>query len=140
MGMFYIYSLQDSTELYNSITFSRPHYIYIDPDNYYDLEKIEVKYEIQTLMNFWDNLICVELLPHRIIIHYGVLFVDSFEMEWDAAREWIYEKGYIKPNNLILKECYSCVEDAADGVNYFCDMVAKTKATQFLLMGYSNEE
>ena len=140
MGMFYIYSLQNPNDLYNSITFSRPHYIYIDPDNYYDLEKIEVKYEIQTLMNFWDNLICVELLPKKMVIHYGVLFVDSFEMKWDVAQEWIYQKGYMKPNNLILKECYSCVEDAADGVNYFCDMVAKTKATQFLLMGYSNEK
>ena len=138
MGMFYIYSLQNSDEIYNSITFSNPHYVYIDPDNYYDLEKIEIKCKTQILNNFWDNFICAELLPNKIIIHYGALFENKFEMQWDAAREWIYEKGYIKPNNLILKECFSCIQDVVDGVNYFCDMVAKTKATQFLLMGYAN--
>ena len=62
MGMFYIYSLQNSDELYNSITFSNPHYVYIDPDNYYDLEKIEIKCKTQILNNFWDNFICAELL------------------------------------------------------------------------------
>lgn len=138
MGMFYIYTNKDSYELYNSITFSNPRYVYIEPDDLYDLNKIEVRCEINTIRNIWDNFLCVELLPKTIIIHYGTLFADSIKKEWDAANEWLYNNGYNKASNLYLKECFSCVEDAAEGVKYFCEAVATTKATQYLLMGYAN--
>lgn len=140
MGLFYIYSNKTPNELYNSITFTQPKMIYIDPDDIYDLEKISVEYKTYIVNDFWQNLICIELLPNHIILHTGVFFQGRVEMEWEYAWEWLHEKGYDRVRNMILSEGYFTISDAVDGVNYFCDMVAKTKVTQFLLMGYYNEK
>ena len=138
MGMFYIYTNKNSNDIYNSISFSNPYKLYIDPDNIYDLDKIDVKCKTLTLENFWDGIICIELLPKQIVIHHRVFFGDKFALDWDQAQNWFFKNEYNRATNLILSECYPTLSDAIDGVKYYCDIVAKTKATQYLLMGYKN--
>ena len=69
-----------------------------------------------------------------------MLFSDVTKKEWDEGREWLYKQNYTQAANLYLSECYSSVEDAADGVKFFCNLVAKTKAMQYLLMGYNSSK
>ena len=135
MGLFYIYSNKKPSELYDSITFARAFYKYIDPDEIYNLEKIEVQCETCVLNNIWENLICIELLPKAIIIHNGTLFENKIKMEWDIGWNWVFKNGYERAESLILSEVYSTAYDAADGVKYFYNLVAKTKATEYLLLG-----
>lgn len=135
MGLFYIYSNKKPSELYDSITFARAFYKYIDPDEIYDLEKIEVQCETCVLNNIWENLICIELLPKAIIIHNGTLFENKIKMKWETGWDWVYKNGYDRAESLILLETYSTVSDAVDGVKYFTNLVAKTKATEYLLLG-----
>lgn len=104
MGLFYIYSNKTSNEIYNSITFTQPKMIYIDPDDIYDLEKIEVKYKTYIINDFWQNLICIELLPNHIILHTGVFFKGKKEMKWEDAWEWLHKKGYDRTKNMILSK------------------------------------
>lgn len=137
MGLFYIYSNKSTLELYNSITFTNPHYKYIDPDDIYNLEKIKIQCKTYILNNIWENLICIELLPNNIIIHRGTLFENKIKTEWHSGWDWVFENGYERAKNLILSEVYPTLSDAADGVKYFYKMVAKTKATEFLLSGYN---
>lgn len=136
MGIFYIYSLENAEDLYNSITFTSPGYSYISPDDIYDLTKLEVYCKPYMSDNFWEKVVCVELLPKSMNIYSGIFFSYKREMDWNAAQEWLDEKGYTRAKNFILNESFSTVSDASDGVTYFCDTVAKTKATQYLLMGY----
>ena len=135
MGLFYIYTNKSTAELYDSIIFSNACYKYIDPDDVYNLEKIDIVYKTHIISDFWQSLICVELLPHYIILHNGVCFDGKLKMKWDDGWEWLYKNGYDRAKNLILEETYSTVNDAVDGVKYFCDLVAKTKATEYLLLG-----
>ena len=135
MGLFYIYSNKKPSELYDSITFARAFYKYIDPDEIYDLEKSEVQCETCILNNIWESLICIELLPKVIIIHNGTLFENKIKMKWDIGWNWVFENGYERAKSLILSEVYPTASDAADGVKYFYNLVAKTKATEYLLLG-----
>ena len=135
MGLFYIYSNKKPSELYDSITFARAFYKYIDPDEEYNLNNIEVQCETCILNNIWENLICMELLPKAIIIHNGTLFENKIKMKWDMGWNWVFENGYERAESLILSEVYSTASDAADGVKYFYNLVAKTKATEYLLLG-----
>lgn len=135
MGLFYIYSKKSPLELYNSIIFTNAYHKYVDPDDVYNLEKIEVNYKIHILDNIWENLICIELLPNTIILHHGILFENKTKMKWETGWDWVYKNGYDRAESLILLETYSTVSDAVDGVKYFTNLVAKTKATEYLLLG-----
>ena len=134
--MFYIYSSVESSELYDSITFVNPYYRYVGSDELYNLNKTEIICETRTLSNFWDNFVCVELLPNKINIYFGANFDNKKEKEWEEGFQQLTDKGYFRPTAYILNECYPTVSDAADAVLHYCDTVAKTKATQYLLRGY----
>ena len=135
MGLFYIYTNKSAAELYDSITYTNANYEYLNSDDIYDLNKIKVNYKTYIINDFWQNLICVELFPNHIILHNGIFFDGKLKMKWDDGWEWLYTRGYNRAKNLILSETYSTVSDAVDGVKYFCDLVAKTQATEYLLLG-----
>ena len=135
MGMFYIYSTLDNYKLCNTIDFKNA-YIGWEQKEYEPWVEVQVvKEEMVLVDNIYDYILCAEILPNKIILHYGDQFSETIEMPSDIAMEWLFVHGYNKVTNYILKESYACLDYAIGGVARFCMAVAHNKAEQCFLKG-----
>lgn len=134
MGMFYILSNIDCKELSNFIGFSKPKIKWNDNDEQY----ISCKYV--EYKEIYNNLVCTELLPNKINIYSGYCFQEMLTFKWDNGQDYLRILGFDRCTNYILKECYSSLMDAIEGVEEYCKTVAHNKAEYYLLQGGSPYE
>lgn len=94
-------------------------------------------YELIDLKNIWDELICAELRPGCIILHYGDQFKQTLMGYWDEVENYLDHEGYAKAKNYILKDCYPSLSDVQDAVKLFVKKVEQTRTMERLLKGDS---
>lgn len=141
MGMFTIYSFLEGYELYDLIDFKNPKILWEPYEDKPWVDHQVVKYDVYALHNIWDYLVCIEHLPNLYRVYYGDQFRDYIEFNTsEELYSWLSSQKYSVVKNFILKECFSCIEYAVEGVERFCKVVAHNKAEQYFLEGHTEYE